>query len=103
MRQLFAENLLLSGMGAIGGIAFAAWSLRPMLALVPAAAGLPFADQVHISPEALGLALGLSLLSSILFGLAPARQASRGGGAQVSGSLAAPAPPAARVLFGEMA
>jgi hypothetical protein len=36
------------------------------------AAGLPFADQVHISPEALGLALGLSLLSSILFGLAPA-------------------------------
>jgi putative ABC transport system permease protein len=49
-----------------------------MLALVPAAGGLPFADQVHISPEALGFALGLSLLSSILFGLAPARQASHG-------------------------
>ena len=78
VRQLFAENLLLSGWGH-RRIVFAAWSLRPMLALVPAAAGLPFADQVHISPEALGLALGLSLLSSILFGLAPARQASRGG------------------------
>jgi putative ABC transport system permease protein len=78
VRQLLAENLLLSGTGAIGGVVFAAWSLRPMLALVPAAGGLPFADQVHISPEALGFALGLSLLSSILFGLAPARQASRG-------------------------
>jgi putative ABC transport system permease protein len=82
VRQLFAENLLLSGMGGIGGILFAAWSLRPMLALVPAAAGLPFADQVHISPEALALALGLSLLSSILFGMAPARQASRSATAQ---------------------
>jgi putative ABC transport system permease protein len=82
VRQLLAENLLLSGMGAIGGVLFAALSLRPMLALVPAAAGLPFADQVHVSPEALAFALGLSLLSSILFGLAPARQASRARTAQ---------------------
>ena len=82
VRQLLAENLVLSGMGAIGGILFATWSLRPMLALVPAAAGLPFADQVRVSPEALAFALGLSLLSSILFGLAPARQASRAGTAQ---------------------
>ncbi|MEO8369381.1 MAG: ABC transporter permease [Candidatus Solibacter sp.] len=78
IRQLFAENLLLSGLGAIGGVVFAAWSLRPMLALVPATGGLPFAEQVHISPNALGFALGLTLLSSILFGLAPVRQASRG-------------------------
>jgi putative ABC transport system permease protein len=78
VRQLLAESLLLSGLGAIDGVVFAAWSLRPMLALVPVAGALPFADQVHISPNALGFALGLSLLSSILFGLAPARQASRG-------------------------
>jgi putative ABC transport system permease protein len=82
VRQLLAESMVLSGLGAIGGIALAAWSIRPMLALVPAAAGLPFADQVRISPEALAFALGLSLLSSILFGLAPARQASRAGTAQ---------------------
>ena len=53
-----------------------------MLSLVPAAAGLPFADQVRVSPGALAFALGLSLLSSILFGLVPARQASRAGAAQ---------------------
>ena len=53
-----------------------------MLALVPAAAGLPFADQVRVSPDALALALGLSLLSSILFSLAPARRASHAGTAQ---------------------
>jgi putative ABC transport system permease protein len=78
VRQLLVENLLLSGLAAIGGVAFAAWSLRPMLALAPAAGPLPFADQVHISAGALGFALALSLVSSILFGLAPARQASRG-------------------------
>ena len=77
VRQLLAENLVLSGIGAMGGILVAAWSLKPMLALVPAAAGLPFADQVHVSPRALVFALGLSLLSSVLFGLAPARRASR--------------------------
>jgi putative ABC transport system permease protein len=82
VRQLLAENLVLSGMGAIGGTLIAAWSLRPMLALVPAAAGLPFADQVRVSPAALAFALGLSLLSALLFGLAPARQASRTGIAQ---------------------
>ena len=82
VRQLLAENLVLSGTGAIGGILIAAWSLRPMLALVPAAAGLPFADQVHVSPGALAFALGLSLFSSILFGLVPARQASRSSTAQ---------------------
>lgn len=85
VRQLLAENLVLSGMGAIGGILFASWSLRPMLSLVPAAAGLPFAEQVQVSPAALAFALGLSLLSSILFGLAPARQASRAGAAQSLG------------------
>jgi putative ABC transport system permease protein len=82
VRQLLAENMVLSGLGAIGGIVFAGWSIRPMLALVPAPASLPFAEQVRVSPEALAFALGLSLLSSILFGLAPARQASRAGTAQ---------------------
>jgi putative ABC transport system permease protein len=82
VRQLLAENLVLSGLGALGGIALATWSIRPMLALVPETVGLPFADQVRVSPQALAFALGLSLLSSILFGLAPARQASRGGTAR---------------------
>ena len=82
VRQLLAENLVLSGMGAIGGILFASWSSRPMLSLMPAAAGLPFADHVRVSPGALAFALGLSVLSSILFGLVPARRASRAGAAQ---------------------
>src|SRR5262249_23313406 len=46
-----------------------------------------FADQVRISPEALGVALVLSLLSSILFGLAPARQVSHGGAAKTLGEF----------------
>ena len=82
VRQLLAENMILSGLGGIGGILLAGCSIRPMLALVPSAAGLPFANQVRVSPEALAFALGLSLLSSILFGLAPARQASRAATAQ---------------------
>jgi putative ABC transport system permease protein len=77
--QLLAENLLLAVAGAFGGILFAAWSLRPMLALVPVGAGLPFAADVRVSPDALAFAVGLSVLSSVLFGLLPARQASRAG------------------------
>src|SRR5262249_46582241 len=77
VRQLLAENMVLSGLGALGGIVLAAWSIRPMLAMVPAAFALPFADQVRVSPQALAFALGLSLFSSLLFGLAPARQVSR--------------------------
>ncbi len=77
LRQLLAENLVLSGFGAVLGVLLAGWSLRPMLALVPAAAGLPFADQVHISPTALAFALTLSVLTAAIFGLAPAREASR--------------------------
>jgi putative ABC transport system permease protein len=86
VRQLLAENMVLSGLGALGGILLAASSLRPMLALVPAAAGLPFADKVHVSNGALAFALGLSLLSTILFGLAPARQAFRSGAAHLADS-----------------
>ena len=93
VRQLLAENLVLSGMGAIGGVLFATWSVRPMLALVPAAAGLPFADQVHVSPLALGVALALSLLSSIAFGLAPARTVSRAGATLVESSRSRTAGP----------
>jgi putative ABC transport system permease protein len=85
--QLVAENLVLSGLGAVGGMLFAAASLQPMLAMVPAAAGLPFADQISVSPVALAFSLGVSLLSSLLFGLAPARQASRGGAAQLVESV----------------
>jgi len=81
VRQLLAENLVLSVLGGLGGIVLAAWSLRTMLALVPAA-GLPFAERVRVSPGALALALGLSLLSSIVFGLAPARQTFRSGTAR---------------------
>jgi putative ABC transport system permease protein len=81
------RSLVLSSMGAIGGILFAAWCLRPMLSLAPAAAGLPFADQVHVSPQALAFALGLSLLCAVFFGLAPARQASRAIAADHLGGL----------------
>ena len=73
-----------------------------MLALAPAAAGLPFADQIHVSPEALAFALGLSLLCSVLFGLASARQASRAIAADhLGGSGRSRAAPAGRALCGE--
>jgi putative ABC transport system permease protein len=41
VRQLLAENLVLSGIGAIGGILFASWSLRPIWCLPWPACRLP--------------------------------------------------------------
>ena len=50
-------------------------SIGPLLALIPAAAGLPFAENVQVNLPVLAFAVGLSLLTALLFGLAPARQA----------------------------
>jgi len=79
VRQLLTESLLLSLAGGALGVVLAKFSLAPILALVPGTAGLPFADQVDISLRAAAFALSLSTLTSVVFGLAPARQAFRSG------------------------
>ena len=71
VRQLLTESLLLAGFGGAAGVAVAYGGTQMLLALAfPDAKNLP----IHASPSltVLGFACGLSLLTGILFGVAPA-------------------------------
>ncbi|HUQ79644.1 MAG TPA: ABC transporter permease [Gemmatimonadaceae bacterium] len=82
VRQLLTESVLLSTTGAALGTALAWIGLRVLIRVAPA--DVPRLDQVHIDPLVLMLALGLAVVTGLLFGLAPAIQSSR---AAVAGAL----------------
>ena len=75
LRQLLTESLLLALAGGALGVLLAAWSKGLLAPLV--AEALPGADEIRLDGYVLAFALGLSLLTGLLFGLAPAWQASR--------------------------
>ena len=75
VRQLVTESLLLSAIGGALGVALAAWALGPLLALSPSE--IPRLADTRIDPAVLLFTLGASIATGMLFGLAPAAQASR--------------------------
>jgi len=71
VRQTLTESVLLAGLGGVAGIALAYAGSQMLLALAfPDTTNLP----IHASPApaVLGFACGLSFLTGILFGVAPA-------------------------------
>ena len=71
VRQLLTESLLLAGLGGLAGIAVAYAGAQMLLALAfPDAKSLPI--HASPSPSVLAFACGLSLLTGVLFGIAPA-------------------------------
>jgi macrolide transport system ATP-binding/permease protein len=78
IRQLLTESLLLSSLGGALGAAFAVWGIRfLMLLLVNGRGDRPFPLEVGVDWRALGVVAGLSVLTGIVFGLAPALQSTR--------------------------
>lgn len=75
--QLLTENALLSTLAALVGTALAFGALRAILAMVPPES-IPDEAQVAINPPVLLFTLGVSFVTTLLFGLAPALHASRG-------------------------
>jgi len=75
VRQLLTENLLLAAAGAIGGLLFAGWLVRVLLALNPAV--LPRPDSIGIDLPVMLFTLLLALVTPLLFGLVPSLQVSR--------------------------
>jgi macrolide transport system ATP-binding/permease protein len=73
--QLLTESVLLSGLGGIAGLVVAYAGTRMLLTLAFPGAAAP----IHAgpSPAVLGFAFGLTLLTGILFGIAPAWIAAR--------------------------
>ena len=86
VRQLLTESLLLAVAGAILGVVLAYVSLDSLVALIPLS--LPSNSPVAIDATALGFALGLSVVTAVIFGLIPALKLSRPP-TQISTTLAA--------------
>jgi macrolide transport system ATP-binding/permease protein len=76
VRQLLTESVLLAALGALPGLAIALWGIR-FLTLLLANGRENFAMHAELNWHVLGLAAGLSLLTGVLFGLAPAIQSTR--------------------------
>lgn len=73
-RQLLTESLLLALFGGAVGLLLAYWGLDSLLALAPA--DLPRTHGISLDRWALGFTVLASLVTGILFGIAPALQAS---------------------------
>ncbi|MGE5644430.1 MAG: ADOP family duplicated permease [Acidobacteriota bacterium] len=75
VRQLLSESLLLALGGCALGVAFAAAGIRLFVSLAPA--GIPRLDEVSIDASVLAFSLAVSIVTGILFGLAPALESAR--------------------------
>jgi len=75
VRQLLTESVLLALGASLLGLLLASWGTRFVLAAVPET--LPRTQEIGINPYVLLFALAISLLTGILFGLAPAFHSSR--------------------------
>jgi predicted permease len=77
IRQLLTESVLLALLGAVVGLLLARVGLQALLALAPRS--LPRIETVALDGTALAATLGLSVVTGILFGLAPALRTSSPG------------------------
>jgi len=76
VRQLLTESVLLSGLGGLLGLAVSYVGAKALLALAfPDRLNMPVAASP--SPLVIGFAIALSLVTGVLFGLAPALMAAR--------------------------
>jgi predicted permease len=75
VRQLLTESLVISCAGGVLGLLLAFAGVRALVMLLPA--DFPRANDIHVSWPVLAFTLAVSLVTGILFGLAPALQASR--------------------------
>ena len=94
VRLLLTESCVLAGLAGLAGLLLASTFVRGLAALSPAT--LPGIDRLRIDGAVLLFALGLSLVSTVLFGLVPALHGSRldlsralkQGGAKATGTRA---------------
>jgi putative ABC transport system permease protein len=76
VRQLLIESLLLALLGATGGLLLAWWSIDLLGAFGPP--NIPRLSEVQVNLGVGAFAFALAILSTLLFGLVPALQISRG-------------------------
>jgi putative ABC transport system permease protein len=75
IRQLLTENVMLALLGGGLGIAAGYWAITALIRIGPS--DIPRLASVSIDGHVLAFAVGVSLLTSLLFGLAPALRISK--------------------------
>lgn len=83
VRLLLVESALVAALGAAAGVGLARLVLRVAVAAAPP--GLDRLRQAAIDPRALGVALLLAALATLVFGMLPAWSVTRMAGARVAG------------------
>jgi predicted permease len=76
VRQLLTEGFLLSALGGALGLIFARWGVELLLGFLPQGR-IPLVLEIKPDLRILGFTLGVTLLTGLVFGLAPALQATR--------------------------
>lgn len=76
VRQLLTESVLLAALGAAAGILLAQWGANLLLRMVSSGPTTIPLD-VHLDVTVLAFTIGVTLLTGVLFGLAPALRATR--------------------------
>jgi predicted permease len=97
VRQLLTESVLLSVAGGVAGVLAAYWAVPALIAAIPEAdlLAMPALQGLRVQGDVLWFSLALSLLTGILFGLAPIlqsfkiglRQSLQEGGRTATGSF----------------
>ncbi len=75
VRQLLTESVLLSLIGGALGLLLSVWLTDVLVAISPA--NTPRFDEIHPDARVFAFTLGITVVTGLLFGLAPALQASR--------------------------
>jgi predicted permease len=76
VRQLITESMVLTFIAGCLGLAVASYGAQILISLAPG--NIPRLEQTGTDVRVLGFALGISLLSAVVFGLIPAIKTSRG-------------------------
>src|SRR2546425_896154 len=107
IRQLLVESVTLALAGGVAGLLLAAWGVEVMTRLIPSSVGGKILGVVRVQEDSdvLLFALAVSVLTGILFGLAPAIAATRANLAEClkEGAQAAGAGPRRGWLRGALA
>jgi putative ABC transport system permease protein len=75
VRQLLSESLLLAALGGVAGLALASWGLNVLVAFAPQ--NIPRLNALAMDRWVLGFTLLVSVITGLVFGLAPALQSSK--------------------------
>ncbi len=75
VRQLLTESVLLATIGGVAGLFLGMWTADALVAIAPQ--NSPLSTAVHLDARVLTFVVVLTLLTGLLFGIAPAWQSSR--------------------------